>query len=153
MSVEADFKMPLALSCPRFHVPEARCSADNNGLDRGKHYATLSLYDYRYATEDMGSTSRRSVFLYEGPLFQSPRDSTFATMTTHCAPPAVTQDTELVFIDSSPIRLANLPVPRVLKRKGTYFYASLFPNVPTLDIRSQAGLRGARNTQEKDNEI
>lgn len=52
---------------------------------------------------------------------------------------SVTQDTELVFINSSPIQLACLPKPRVIKRKDNHFMLRCSPTSPTLGIRRKVG--------------
>ncbi len=72
-----------------------------------------------------------------------------AAMSPPRAPPLVAQDTELVFIDSSPIQLAHLPRPRVLKRKESHFMLRRSPTSPTLDIRSQAGLRTFKSPEKQ----
>ncbi len=50
--------------------------------------------------------------------------------------------TEVVYIDSSPINLAGLPRPRVLKRKSNCYMLPTSPSSPTL--RSVGGNSGGR---------
>lgn len=42
------------------------------------------------------------------------------------------QETEIVFINSSPVNLIGLPVPRVLKRKNNHYMRPRSPVSPTL---------------------
>ena len=64
---------------------------------------------------------------------------------------SVTQDTELVTIDSSPIQLAYLPKPRVTKRKDDRFMLRYSPVSPTLGVRNRPGLQISNNQAAKSN--